>query len=555
MKNNILRACACFVLLVLLMTAACPVAVAEEQESLKTAQNLVNDITEAQMAKSNAATVQEWLNTALADRAGVTAEWYVIALSQREKYDFSVYEHALLTYLTENKVTSASTRLKYALTLLAIGSDAAYITDTANTSVGQQGIMSWVFGLHLHNNGVTGVYTVDSLLQMILSLQLADGGWAVTGENGDVDVTAMTLQALAPYVSERAEVAEATDRALTMLSKRQLPDGDFASYGVSNPESTVQVLTALACLEIDGVNDARFVKNGKTLLHGLEKYRLADGTFSHQTGGAFNENATQQVFYGVSAYMRFLNGQGSLFLLDAAQNSTTSAPDSEENESGAVSAIGSSDVVDKESSTDKHAASSTEPTANGIALKWWVALVIASIGLVAAVVLLLWKKNIRNAIIVLLLFLVAACTSVALDLQTPDDYYAEVGTDKSDIVGTVSITIRCDTIADKKESHIPTDGAILPTVTVAIEANTTVYDVLAEVTAKNKLQLETNGTAEGIYVEGIQYIYEFAYGDLSGWVYRVNGVRPSVGCSAYVLTDGDKIEWLYSCALGEDLDN
>ena len=56
------------------------------------------------------------------------------------------------------------------------------------------------------------------------------------------------------------------------------------------------------------------------------------------------------------------------------------------------------------------------------------------------------------------------------------------------------------------------------------------------------------------YMSGINYIYELAYGDLSGWVYLVNGERPSVGCDAYKLSDGDVIEWHYSLELGNDID-
>ena len=58
---------------------------------------------------------------------------------------------------------------------------------------------------------------------------------------------------------------------------------------------------------------------------------------------------------------------------------------------------------------------------------------------------------------------------------------------------------------------------------------------------------------EMVYISGINYLYEFDFGDLSGWVYHVNGVSPSVGCGEYKLSDGDRIEWLYTCNLGNDL--
>ena len=82
----------------------------------------------------------------------------------------------------------------------------------------------------------------------------------------------------------------------------------------------------------------------------------------------------------------------------------------------------------------------------------------------------------------------------------------------------------------------------------------TVYDILLEATAEHKIHLETNGSSEGIYVEGIGNIYEFDFGELSGWVYHVNGQSPSVSCGEYELSDRDSIEWLYSCELGKDVE-
>ncbi|MBR1898597.1 MAG: DUF4430 domain-containing protein, partial [Oscillospiraceae bacterium] len=56
-----------------------------------------------------------------------------------------------------------------------------------------------------------------------------------------------------------------------------------------------------------------------------------------------------------------------------------------------------------------------------------------------------------------------------------------------------------------------------------------------------------------VYIAGINYLYEYEFGDLSGWVYHVNGISPSRGCGDYLLSDGDVIEWLYTCDLGRDL--
>lgn len=55
------------------------------------------------------------------------------------------------------------------------------------------------------------------------------------------------------------------------------------------------------------------------------------------------------------------------------------------------------------------------------------------------------------------------------------------------------------------------------------------------------------------YIKGINNIYEFDAGELSGWMYSVNGVFPNYGCSIYNLNDGDVIQWMYTCDLGKDL--
>ena len=67
--------------------------------------------------------------------------------------------------------------------------------------------------------------------------------------------------------------------------------------------------------------------------------------------------------------------------------------------------------------------------------------------------------------------------------------------------------------------------------------------------------MENAGQWDMVYIAGINYLYEFDFGDLSGWIYHVNGSAPSVGCGEYILKDGDRIEWLYTCDLGNDLRN
>ena len=132
---------------------------------------------------------------------------------------------------------------------------------------------------------------------------------------------------------------------------------------------------------------------------------------------------------------------------------------------------------------------------------------------------------------------------------------------------SVTIAIRVDTLLKnwdlldpslQSEKYVPNNGVILKTTTYELLSdNDTVWDVLQRATKEHKIQMEYQGANENIYnsvyVEGINHLYEFSAGPLSGWMYKVNGVYPNYGCSQYTLKDGDVIEWHYTVDLGRDL--
>lgn len=139
----------------------------------------------------------------------------------------------------------------------------------------------------------------------------------------------------------------------------------------------------------------------------------------------------------------------------------------------------------------------------------------------------------------------------------PQDTEVDKGTEYS-----CTISIRCDTILDNmedfnidKESVLPEDGVILEETTVTFYEGESVFDVLLRETKNAKIHMEYEATPmyNSNYIEGINNLYEFDCGPLSGWMYRVNGWFPNYGCSRYQLEDGDTIEWLYTCDLGRDL--
>jgi len=280
-------------------------------------EKILDKIIEYNLEMEDVRNEQAWIDEALTHYAGTTAEWYILGLSQYKRYDFEEYERALVRYVRDKEITSDSSKLKYALILAAIGSTDDYIEETLRDSTGEQGIMSYVYGLHLLNNGYErGSHTVKSVTKKILGYQLADGGWSVSGESGDVDVTAMVIQSLAPQYRTNIDVKEAVDNALALISERQKSNGEFANYGIENPETTAQVIVALSSLGIDCETDRRFIKGSKTLLKVISGYQLKDGSICHTKDADTSEVATNQVFYAMVAYLRMLEGREPLYILD-----------------------------------------------------------------------------------------------------------------------------------------------------------------------------------------------------------------------------------------------
>ena len=465
------------------------------------------DFKAAQSGKS------DWVDKALPDAMGTGGEWYAIALAQTGGYDLSACRAALEDYVTSTTVRSATTRQKLALTLMALGSEHEFIQTTLADSIGKQGVMSWAWGLHLLNNGCESPeYTADEAVRTLLSLRKADGGWAITGNVSDVDATAMVLQALAPHLND-GEVTAAVEGAVALLSQRQLESGGFASYGVENAESAAQVIIALCALNIDPA-DARFVKNGLSPLDALAAFRLADGSYAHEIGGAYNESATAQAFLAETAYARCKAGEGSLYLLDG------------------------------------------DPQPGPMLTIWnWQVYAAAGIGgaavLVCIVLLLTGKRHPKNFIAVAAVAAALVAGVFLLEVESAESYYTTAVT-KADAIGSVTLSIRCDKVAGRA-AHIPADGVLLAETAFPIAAGDTVYTLLTDAARAHGIHMEASGANGLMYVHGIGNMYEFDFGDLSGWVYRVNGEAASVGCDQYVLTPGDQVEWHYTLELGKDV--
>ncbi|MDE6678508.1 MAG: terpene cyclase/mutase family protein, partial [Ruminococcus sp.] len=165
-------------------------------------------------------------------------------------------------------------------------------------------------------------------IDYILGLQFDDGGWAMSGETADPDITAMALQALARYTDDE-NVKASVERGINCISDMQKENGGYYSWGTINSESIAQVIVACTALGIDPATDERFVKNGFSAIDAiLEFYNPDFHNFSHITGDGGNAMATDQATYALIAYKRFVDGRNSLYdMSDAPDKDNSENPD------------------------------------------------------------------------------------------------------------------------------------------------------------------------------------------------------------------------------------
>ena len=174
-----------------------------------------------------------------------------------------------------------------------------------------------LLALDSYDYATSGDVTRDKLVEAILATQLPDGSWPVMKSKkiADIDMTAMAIQALAPYYSKNEAVKAAVDKALTFLSGAQAQDGGFAENvgGTKSSESAAQVLVALCAMKIDPMADSRFIKNNHTVLDALCGYYVTGGGFKHEATGDLNGMATEQGYYALAAYYRMKANQSFLY--------------------------------------------------------------------------------------------------------------------------------------------------------------------------------------------------------------------------------------------------
>ena len=483
--------------------------------------------------------------------------------------------------LDSNKSTENS---RIILALTAIGEDP--------TSVGGRNLLTALNDLSYvkkqgSNGPIWALLAVDSgnyiynyrdkLIDTILDERTEDGGWTHTGNTADVDMTAMAIQALAPYNDEdHPKVKSAIEAALTLLSGMQQNDGGFASFGTPNSESAAQVVVALSALGLDANTDSHFVKNGHSVLENLLSYEQEDGSFQHTTDGSGNNQmSAEQGTYALVAYDRYVNKAHTLYdMTDVVKREDASAQEIIDmiNQIGYVDESSYNAIAEARNAYNKLSAADKEKVTNyntltaaetsykeilkqkrteqykllkahhdellndktkkyGTAAKKKLASILqqAQTDMNAAEscerVTAIYEKAITD-----------------LDAVKPGDIEVTFR-----LIGALEATQDVDLTTD---SYLPEYVTWVPTKTYALQENATVYDLFTE--AMSDAGLRYIG-AESNYVSTIYApsclggytLSEFTNGKKSGWMYTVNGTHVNKGLQYWTLKDGDVVIWHY----------
>ena len=486
--------------------------------------DLAKEILNAKVTETGSSSIQDWIDNKMTPPSD-GSEWYVMCLHQYGSYDYSRFAGRVINYLKKNTLTNVVSKQKFALTLLACNISSQYYIDLTKDSLIDQGVMTYIYALHLCNNGIELSMSQEDIISKLLSLQ-NKSGWSVTNGDPDVDVTAMAITALSVHYDDE-KVKKAIDESIMYLSEIQLDTGSFEGFSEENCETVAQVIIALSSLEIDCETDPRFIKNGKSPVDALISFQTEPGQYSHSVNGETNSSATNQAVQALVSFYRMKNGKGPLFVFDKQLTTEPVFLETEETETTA---------------NEKNISKGIQT------YKIISCAVVLGLAIAVCVILVIKKSPKKNLIFVVIVAVVLIVVVFLTNISLPSDRGKDIVKDNP--IGTITMTIECRVLIGEKSDYVPSDGYILKSEEFKIEEGDTALGVLREASSKYNFQL---GVKNGYYVLGINNLYEKEFGDLSGWMYYINGVSASVGANEYVLKDGDVIEWRYTRNIGKDL--
>ncbi len=413
---------------------------------------------------------------------------------------------------------------KCAIALSHYGECSQQLIDAAvylNEDFSKQGLNAYIWGLIAVDRAEFPApegaqNTRASMTEYILSKQLSDGGFVLTGSAADCDITSAVIYALAPQRDD-SKVAEAIGRAFEALRQLQ-GDRGFASMGEVNCESTAQAIIAAASLgETVWLEDSG-------VLEDLLLYRTVDG-FSHLEGGKANPLATSQACSAITAYLKLAPQEAPAIETEQTQESLQAA---------------SQEV------------NSQQEKLTGGTIKLVAVVLCSVVGIVFALAWLLGGRKRLLLLVLTIVFAVVALLAAFTDFSTAEEHFASHSG-----AGALTVTVyaECQAVfdaADKAEKGVvlPASSTVITECTVSLSEEETALDALAEAAREQQVTIDYIESWSGAYIRGIAGLYEFDFGSESGWLYYVNGESPSCAVSEYILQDGDVLTLNYTCALG-----
>lgn len=434
-----------------------------------------------------------------------------------------------------------------AIVLAAFGECSRELINAAaycNTDLDRQGLNAWIWALAAANcSGLEpdsgAVHTRLRLAEGIISRQLPDGGFALRGSYADADMTAAAITALAPLRDDES-VRGALDKAISALSGLQQENGGFLSLGNETSESAAQAVIAFTTV---GIDDERLDR----AISALMKFKFEDGGFAHNVGGKADKMATVQALQAFTALSLAERGE---LLFDKPRDN------SEQPDMGEVSesvSPGTSADISAEYSENIPETEETSHTVTGFHIKLIISAALGVIGIVVLITAAV-KRGKRNVAAGIILLVLSGAVWL-LNIRTPEEYYAETPENGITVRVGAECTSALERLGDIDESVnplsvIPEDGIILPLDEISLPEGATAFDALIEAARSRRIRIDYTGSSYGVYVRGIGFVYEFGFGSESGWTYRVNGYVPQMSAGAYELSDGDTVEFIYTCELG-----
>lgn len=132
----------------------------------------------------------------------------------------------------------------------------------------------------------------------------------------------------------------------------------------------------------------------------------------------------------------------------------------------------------------------------------------------------------------------------------------EEKTTEATTLSTVRLTVDYSILKGRLDKA-DKNGGIAYSGEYTLKGGESAFDVLKNSMRQAGIPMEFTKTPayDSYYIEGIDNVYEFDFGDLSGWLYKVNGEFFGYASSEYRVKPGDDIVFVYTCDLGKDAGN